>query len=743
MGISLGVTILPFSYVLILCNCFIRCKADKRIKRENADPFCFSICLWILVLLFITEFLSLLHCLDGFHIFACWGVVCVALGVILFIALYHYGDVCQQKDEKCLWRHYIAGFKLINLLSYFPIVTAVCVCVLAGQLAFRTVPYNWDSMAYHLARIPHWLQNRTVSHYASNIERQIFSPVVAEYVMLHVYALSGNSDILINYVQCVSFGFNTFFVYRLAKAIGCSSGLSGIAGLLYATTPIAFAESFSTQVDDCSNVFLLIFVLISMEIYSQQAPLLSASFFVKNSEELFALSVCLGIGYLTKPSICLAMGMFLFPIFISCYRRKDRVSCILFCVTVAGLFTLCLCAPEWVRMYKTYGTLSSPEAGLRQMVGTSNPRFVFVNFLKNLLFNLPNVYMIDLSEKMTTRLLRLAFIMHVPINDSSISEDGREFHFNEVRDFGHDTAINPLVVWTWLVVCAFVLVFALGKKLRQQVWIKNKRTAGFMTSKRYSRDQYHYDTETCDAMKNKMRMWYFMLSSASFLFFLLILRWEIYETRYEIPYLSLLCPAISCALEFMKNRIHQNRCEKKKLYYVEKIGLCAWCVGIIALCLHQTVIMYKFHQNIASEQQKNRMQGYYWWWEEQYDVQTLLCNQIKTRSYHSIGLYCNGGYYEYPLWVQLQKKSSLAPIEIKHIFVSNSTAKYESQLFCPEAILWMGSELPRDQYGEQGILNYNGYKYVLDLSYDHNYMLLKRADLSLNMKGDFNRDERI
>lgn len=61
-------------------------------------------------------------------------------------------------------------------------------------LALGTIPYNWDSMTYHLPRIAYWRQNRSIAHYATNCIRQISSPVLAEFVNLHVYILCRGHD---------------------------------------------------------------------------------------------------------------------------------------------------------------------------------------------------------------------------------------------------------------------------------------------------------------------------------------------------------------------------------------------------------------------------------------------------------------------------------------------------------------------------------------------------------------------
>ena len=72
-------------------------------------------------------------------------------------------------------------------------------------LAVWTVPYNWDSMTYHLSRIANWTQNRSVAHYATHNIREIVSPALAEFINLHVYILTGQKDNLFNLLRICAY----------------------------------------------------------------------------------------------------------------------------------------------------------------------------------------------------------------------------------------------------------------------------------------------------------------------------------------------------------------------------------------------------------------------------------------------------------------------------------------------------------------------------------------------------------
>ena len=173
-------------------------------------------------------------------------------------------------------------------------------------MAMRIVPYNWDSLTYHLPRIMHWVQNKSVAHYATNIDRQIASPPLAEFINLHIYLLMGKKDVAFNLLQCMSLGFCIVLTVAIAKKLGCNIFFGFLAGFLYATMPIAFAESITTQNDEYATLWLLFFAYIIIDLYKN--PELECNWFY--IEKTILLSCCIGFGYLAKPSIAFGIACF-------------------------------------------------------------------------------------------------------------------------------------------------------------------------------------------------------------------------------------------------------------------------------------------------------------------------------------------------------------------------------------------------------------------------------------------------
>src|SRR6185436_18718037 len=51
-------------------------------------------------------------------------------------------------------------------------------------VALVAAPNTWDSMTYHLPRVAHWAANGSVEHYPTSIDRQLWQPPFAEYLVL-------------------------------------------------------------------------------------------------------------------------------------------------------------------------------------------------------------------------------------------------------------------------------------------------------------------------------------------------------------------------------------------------------------------------------------------------------------------------------------------------------------------------------------------------------------------------------
>lgn len=390
-----------------------------------------TILFWNLWSFILVESLSVFNALNKKWIFWCWFFLDASLLVVVIRKTVYQGKNIwtlkgrDHKEEKN-WL-----FKVLAL-------TGVSVII----LAVLTVPYNSDSMTYHLPRIAHWAQNQSVAHYAANDVRQIASPVLAEFINVQVYILSGEKDLLLNLLQTGSYIADAYLIYAISVKIGCRQKLATLAALLFMTMPIAFGEALNTQVDLFSTMWMLIFVFYFLDIYEQKEIIFSREIAIK----CMGMAIAFSLGYLSKPSVNVGMAILLIILFVHCIKKKtcwlDLVKIVLCTIPIM----LILLFPEMLRNIYTFSALGDPEVGEKQLVGTLRPNYLLVNMIKNFAYNWPNIYLYDSAKWMAEIVGIIADILRVDINDVSIAEHGMEYVMHQAPSYGHDTAINPLVM---------------------------------------------------------------------------------------------------------------------------------------------------------------------------------------------------------------------------------------------------------------------------------------------------------
>ena len=157
-------------------------------------------------------------------------------------------------------------------------------------IALVSPPNNWDSMTYHLPRVMHWAVNHNVQFYPTTIDRQLYSAPLAEYLILHIYLLTG-SDLFFNAVQASALAGCTVVVSLIARQLGGDRRSQGLAAFVAVTIPMAILEASSTQNDLVEAFFLVLVAYTALEFRSSTGRLLSTS---------WPLAASLALALLTK-----------------------------------------------------------------------------------------------------------------------------------------------------------------------------------------------------------------------------------------------------------------------------------------------------------------------------------------------------------------------------------------------------------------------------------------------------------
>ncbi len=592
-----------------------------------------AVALWMLCVFLITEVLSIFHGISKEAVILSW----IIIDAILLV--WFMWEIKKGVKNIKLGIH-LQGYikEVIGDVRY---IVLGAIGIIIVYMSLRTVPYNWDSMTYRLSRIAYWAQSGSVEHYANNSLRLIANPPLGEFVQLEIYLMSGKSDSLLNLLQCVSYLMCAVFVYAIAKKLKCNETFCFLATLLFMSMPIAFAEAINTQVDLFATVWLLIFVYFLMDFVEKEEKLQWSR---ENLFKACIMGLCVAWGYLTKPSVCIAMAVFCIWLLICCAVRRDKIVVL---IRLAGGAFASMVVPlcwEIGRNIKTFHAISSPIAGERQLVGTLRPNYLFINFIKNLVHNFPNTGLGELTDTITSYVWRLAALVNVDLNAEVISEDGNMFMLHVPPNYGHDTAINPIIVWLMLICILWSIL-----KIRKLEWKKLYKS-------------------------------YSLVAIAAFLIFCMLLRWEVYVTRYMVSFLTLLCPMIAVQLQ-------------KQTEEASKVNIRNGIIGgICCLCILDFTNMAMYHRNIyARHGADERPYGYFVNRTEEYEPCIKICQIIKEAGYKDIGICLGGDDYEYPYWALL--KNDIRRME--HVNVRNITSIYIDESYIPECIIWVGS-LPEE-----------------------------------------------
>ena len=160
-------------------------------------------------------------------------------------------------------------------------------------------------MTYHLARVDHWINNKSVNYYYTGNSRQLLSPVLDEYFLLHIMLLSGN-DNYVNLLQWFSYIISALYIYKIARTLSCSSAFALVGSILFMTMPIAFAESMTTQNDLFATMWLFVLLYKVVTVLKKESFSISRD----NTSDIVYMGVLIGIGYLSKTSVCIPMFYF-------------------------------------------------------------------------------------------------------------------------------------------------------------------------------------------------------------------------------------------------------------------------------------------------------------------------------------------------------------------------------------------------------------------------------------------------
>jgi len=396
-------------------------------------------------------------------------------------------------------------------LDRLPLAGGMALLVLlVGATAWLAAPNSWDSMTYHLPRVSHWIQNKSVAHYPTHIPRQLFMTPWSEFALAQLEILSG-SDRFANLVQWFAMIGSAIGVSLIARDLAGGATAQIAAAAIALSLPMGVLQGSSSQNDYVAGFWLICFVSSLTALARQKGRWRIGS--------LLAAAASLGLACLTKGTayIYALPYVLLFGVLLAARWRGGFWRPALLVAAVV----LVLNSGHFARNLRLFGSPIGPPAGLlNEGLSLSS---VISNVSRNaaLQLALPSDAWNGLLEN---GVVRLHAALGADPNDPRTTWRGSEFHVPAVSPggtrpdseetlyllFHEGFAANPL---HFLLILAALGGIAAGSGREQ-----------------------------------KDVLLYALLATAAFLLFCAALKWQPWHSRLHLPLLLLWSPAIALAL---------------------------------------------------------------------------------------------------------------------------------------------------------------------------------------------------
>lgn len=339
-----------------------------------------------------------------------WGIV--ALGMCIFLwknnSNIHFSTVSFKTIEKKYQWLLIFGFVFVIL----PLLL----------LSIFIPPNNWDSLAYHLPRIEHWIQNKNIYPYPTNLIRQIITPPFSEYVLLQLRLLSGN-DWFLNLLQYCSLIGVLFIATQLFQFLKINYKGQILLCAVLISLPMLIFQSTTTQTDLLSAFYLLAFILFSY-LFIQD----------NNKASFVFLVMALSIGILTKYTIAIFALPFILYIIHHVVKQKN-LSLFLFAATSSVIIAAIVLGPFLYRNYLAFGSLTGNEYFVASM---SNSKISFAYTISNSIKNIADFISVPVNTfnyLMLLSIYKIHVLIGISVNDKGANWNEMNYivnnHLNE------------------------------------------------------------------------------------------------------------------------------------------------------------------------------------------------------------------------------------------------------------------------------------------------------------------------
>ena len=612
-------TLLP-----ILCGGVIGLFCAKRETSKRAAFLTASI-IWGVLLTCITEALSLIGALSTEGLSFSWGGAILLFSALLFLK--------TQKKE----RHFLPGQLSRTDMALASGILFLSLATLATALL--APPNNWDSMTYHMSRVVHWLQNRSVAHYPTHIIRQLELNPWAEFAIAHFQALSGG-DRFANIIQWYSMLGSITGATLIARHLGAQPRGQLLAAVVAASIPMGILQASSTQNDYVVAFWLLCFVWSGIQFKKEQNPWWA-----------FMTGASLGLALLTKGTAYLYALPFI-PWFAISFKgiTKRRVALLFLCLSLP---LLVVNAGHYSRNWVLFSNpLGSEPNSFRNSVIT--PGTILSNIARNSAMHLATPFE-AVNHGIEKGVMAIHDFSSIDINDERTTWPGTTFEIPKLIKH-EDYSTN---FFHALLACITLGLVFWGRSIR--------RTSSGL-------------------------LFYVLAVFAGFFLFCSFLKWQPWNSRLQLPLFVLGAPAIGVVLGQLR-----RQGVALAVAVLLLVASLPWALRNISRPLLPPAKMVIDHISTGKPLPltivtAERLPQYFANRPELLQPYSFVTKLIKASGAHDIGLVLGVDAWEYPLWVLLNQGEK-RHFRIEHVNVRNPSGSIRLINFHPDVIV---------QFDEQG-----------------------------------------
>ncbi len=200
------------------------------------------------IVLVITEVSSIGRNLTSGVVEASWLVVVLTLLIAARRPLLQLIDRMKRSVETREGIRVRLNRSGLNSEEWIWLGVVAAIFTVLAVVAYLYPPNNADAMAYHLAHVEHWIQNRTIAPFATHYLAQVELSPLAEYFQTHLHLLSGSDrfDASGELLACL---VSVIGVTELARLLGASRWAQVMSAVICATIPSGILLATSAEND--------------------------------------------------------------------------------------------------------------------------------------------------------------------------------------------------------------------------------------------------------------------------------------------------------------------------------------------------------------------------------------------------------------------------------------------------------------------------------------------------------------